>query len=430
MLGLIAAVSALVVAFYLMVQYQKMQWAGGRLPPGPAPLPLLGNLWALNFKLEKDTLDKLAKVYGNVFTLWLQQTPMIVRNGFLTVKEGLTTYPEDVSHRPVTPFFKGLVNGKGIVFSNGHIWKQQRRFGIIALRNLGMGKKSLEERIQAEAHHLVEMIKNERGQPFDPLISLSNCVMNVICAVVYGHRFSVEDETFHQLFEASFAIKTEGAPYKIGEDPSSSFNEQNLVQSIADIFLAGSETMATTLHWALLHMVTHPAIQDKVRKELEDVLGTSQDISYEDREKLPYTNAVIHEVQCFSEVTWILFRRCMKNTKVNGFSVEKDTIILVNLGSALYDPKEWKNPQQFDPNNFLDNLGNFVNREAFLPFSTGHCVCLGEKLAKAELFILFATLMRAFTFQLPEEVKQINTQPVLGAVLLYPHPYKLCAVPC
>ncbi|XP_042313608.1 cytochrome P450 2J5-like [Sceloporus undulatus] len=203
-----------------------------------------------------------------------------------------------------------------------------------------------------------------------------------------------------------------------------------MVQSITDLYTGALETTATTLHWALLYMVAYPDVQDKVRKELEDVLGSSQTISYEDRERLPFTNAVLHEIQRLSKVIITSFRCCTRDTELHGFPIKKGAMTLFNIGSVLCDPKQWKNPQQFDPTNFLDDSGKFMNREAFLPFAAGVRVCLGEKLARTELFIFFVSLMRTFTFRLPEGVERINTQPILGRIRSHPQSYRLCAVPC
>uniref|UniRef100_A0A8C3SIU0 Uncharacterized protein n=1 Tax=Chelydra serpentina TaxID=8475 RepID=A0A8C3SIU0_CHESE len=159
------------------------------------------------------------------------------------------------------------------------------------------------------------------------------------------------------------------------------------------------------------------------------VLGPSILIGYEDRKKLPYTNAVIHEIQRYSSITAVgVPRECVKDTMLQGFPIEKGTIILPNLTSALLDPEQWETPRQFNPNHFLDQDGHFVNKEAFLPFSAGHRVCLGEQLARTQLFIFFANLLRVFSFRLPEGVKEINTEAILGGTL-QPHPYKICAVP-
>ncbi|XP_005292618.1 cytochrome P450 2J2-like isoform X1 [Chrysemys picta bellii] len=478
------------VAFLLIVQFLKLQWAGRRLPSGPTPFPFIGNLWLLGFQLHPETLEKLAQIHGNIFTLWLGESPVIVLHGFQAVKDGLTTNPEDVSGRPTTPFFDENGNKEGIVMTSGHTWKQQRRFGLMTLRNLGVGKKGLEHRIQEEAHHLVEYLMSERGQPLDPAVSFSQALSNVICAMVLGRRFSTDDETLRQLLKANACLlrpsgilsrrlnntfpwimdhlpgphkevlashrflycfakeeirrhEESGVPdepqdfidfylaqmVKSKDDPTATFDEGNLIHTILDFFIAGTESTATTLRWALISLVLHPDVQEKVQKELDAVLGPSQLICYEDRKNLPYTNAVIHEIQRYNCIAPIgVPRQCVKDTTLLGFPVPKGTVILPNICSVLSDPEQWETPHQFNPTHFLDKDGNFMSREAFLPFSAGHRVCLGERLARTQLFIFFTNLLRAFTFRLPEGVTEINTERILGN-LLQPHHYKICAVP-
>ncbi|NXT84703.1 CP2J5 protein, partial [Zapornia atra] len=328
------------------------------------------------------------------------------------------------------------------------------------------------------------------GRPMDPSFPLFHSISNVICGLVFGYHFSDEDETFHELLSATeYIFKFAGSlthqlyeilpwlmrhlpgPHKktlscydvlsnfarkeirihvergIPDEPQDFIDfylaemekskdrlkpkcdEENLVHVINDLFLGGSETSSTTLHWGLLFMVTNPDIQEKVQKELDAVLGPSQLICYEDRRELPYTNAVVHEIQRFSNIVSVgLPRVCVKDTVLLGFPVKKGTIIIPNIASALYDPEQWETPRQFNPGHFLDKDGNFIAREAFLPFSAGHRVCLGEHLARTELFIFFANLLRAFTFRLPEGVTRINTEPVFGGTL-QPHPYRVCAIP-
>uniref|UniRef100_A0A8D0L8Z7 Cytochrome P450 family 2 subfamily AB member 17 n=1 Tax=Sphenodon punctatus TaxID=8508 RepID=A0A8D0L8Z7_SPHPU len=363
-----------------------------------------------------------------------------------------------------------------IIFATGQTWKQQRRFGLMTLRNLGLGKKGFEHRIQEEARHLVEYFMNEQGTPLDPTFPIVHAVANVISAVVFGHRFSIDDEgifvCLSQLYNifpslmdhlpgphnAIFAChefirefagkeirihEENGTPEKpedfidfylaqiakCKDDPNSTFDEDNLVQCISDLFFAGTETTTTTLHWALLYMVVHQDIQEKVQKELDAVLEPSQLICYEDRKRLPYTNAVIHEIQRYSNIVAVgAMRTNVTGTTLLGFPLQKGTNIISNLPSVLLDPEQWETPRKFNPNHFLDKDGNFVTREAFLPFGAGQRVCLGEQLARTELFIFFSNLLRAFSFRLPEGRKEINTEPQLGG-MLKPHPYKLCAVP-
>uniref|UniRef100_A0A8D0EKG6 Uncharacterized protein n=1 Tax=Strix occidentalis caurina TaxID=311401 RepID=A0A8D0EKG6_STROC len=351
------------------------------------------------------------------------------------------------------------------------------RFALRTLRNLGLGKRGLEHCVQEEAHYLVAFFASMKGKPLDPSFPLVHSVSNVICAVVFGHRFSREDETLHELIRklcgttcVSLPQLYEIFPWLMCRLPGphkkalscyevlSSFTRReirmhtergipdepqdfidfylahiekvnNMVYSINDLFLGGSETTSTTLIWGLLYMVTNPDVQEKVQRELDAVLGPSQLICYEDRKELPYTNAVVHEVQRFSNIISVgMPRVCVRNTTLLGFPLKKGTIVLPNIASSLYDPEQWETPRQFNPGHFLDKDGNFVSQEAFLPFSVGHRVCLGEHLARTELFIFFASLLRAFTFRLPEGVTKISTEPILGGTL-QPHPYRLCAIP-
>ncbi|XP_006262987.2 cytochrome P450 2J6 isoform X1 [Alligator mississippiensis] len=489
MLTISQALVALIV-FFLVMQFLKLQQASKRFPPGPVPLPLVGNLLQMKFQFHRDLLMKLAKTHGDIFTLWFGRTPIIILNGFHAVKDGLTTHPEDVSGRLLSPFFKTMAKGKGIMLATGRNWKQQRRFGMMILRNLGMGKKGLEYRVQEEARHLLEYFASMKGKPLDPSFPLFHSISNVICAVVFGYRFPSEDENFHKLLKAtenifrfggslgyslyeffpwimdhlpgphkkalssyevlnSFARKEirkhleRGIPdnpedfidyylaeiEKAKDRTKSAYDEDNLAHSVIDLFLGGSETTSTTLHWGLLYMVAYPDIQEKVQQELEAVLGSSQLICYEDRRKVPYTNAVIHEIQRFSNIISVgMPRICVRKTELLGFPLSKGTIVLPNIASSLYDPEQWKSPRQFNPGHFLDKDGNFVSQEAFLPFSAGHRVCLGENLARTELFIFFSNLLRAFTLRLGEGVKQVNIEPVFTSTL-QPHPYRVCAIP-
>ncbi|XP_069069018.1 cytochrome P450 2J2-like isoform X2 [Pleurodeles waltl] len=543
---------ALVVCI-LLAQFLKQRWMIRRLPPGPTPLPLIGNLLLTKFKLNHDILIQLqnqcsacftavpstqgfwifhasprglifhrpssavrneacesvdrritfparkesmhhllcalAKTYGDVFTIWLGGKPMIVLNGYQTVRNALISHSEQFSGRPTNPLTVAFVGTNGILFSNGHTWKQQRRFGMTTMRNLGLGKKSLEVQIRGVSEQLLEFFSSEKGKAMDPARPIVNCVANVISSVVFGHCFNINDSTFQQLVKATSSVVNirtqwwsrlyEAFPflmsrlplpqYRVFEeweklrsymkqeikthqenlpdepqdfidyylrqiaqtkgDPSSTYEEASLVQVVADLFFAGSETTTTTLRWALLHMANNPEIQGKVQQELDAVFGDSQIIHYEDRQKVPYTNAVIHEIQRYCNIAGLgVPRKCIKETTFQGFHIEKGVIVIPNLSSVLNDPEQWETPGQFNPGHFLDKEGNFVNRAAFFPFGAGHRVCFGEQMARVELFIFFSSLLRAFNFRPPEGVKKLKEDYIIGGTL-QPHPYKVCAIP-
>ncbi|XP_053420621.1 cytochrome P450 2J2-like [Nycticebus coucang] len=327
------------------------------------------------------------------------------------------------------------------------------------------------------------------GRPFDPQVYIVRSTVRVIGALVFGHCFFSEDPTFQELTQAidfglafvstvwrrlydmfPWALRHLPGPHqemfryqeairgfiyqeiirhklrapeapkdfiscylaqitKATDDPVSTFNEENLIQVVTDLFLAGTDTTATTLRWALIYMVQHRAIQDRVQQELDEVLGAASAVCYQDRKRLPYTWAVLHEVQRLSSVVAVgAVRQCVTSTHVCGYPIPKGTIILPNLASVLYDPECWETPRQFNPGHFLDKDGSFVVNEAFLPFSAGHRMCPGDQLARMELFLMFATLLRNFWFQLPEGSSGLRLEYIFGGTL-QPQPQEICAVP-
>ncbi|CAH1252322.1 CYP2U1 [Branchiostoma lanceolatum] len=140
----------------------------------------------------------------------------------------------------------------------------------------------------------------------------------------------------------------------------------------------------------------------QVHQEIDSVLGQTPP-SYAQRSLLPYTTATLAEVQRIKPIAPLSVpHAASRDTTLNGYNIPQETWILVNLWSVHMDPKLFPEPNQFQPERFLDQDGNFVKHEALIPFGIGHRVCLGEQLAKMELFMLFLSLMQRFTFHLPE----------------------------
>ncbi|ETE56961.1 Cytochrome protein, partial [Ophiophagus hannah] len=234
-----------------------------------------------------------------------------------------------------------------------------------------MGEKSIEHQIEELAKQLVEHFAHTKGQPFDPSLPLINSVTNVVYSLSFGYQFDLADKNFQKLIEeASFIEKNAAGFFHLSKnDSNSTYNEENLASCLLDLLIAGTNTTISSLNWALLTLVNHPEIQEKVHKEIEDVFGSSGSISYQDRKALPYTNAVIHEImRAKYSILIALPRQSTTNVKIGNFHIPKGTIILPDLRSVLLDPEEWETPEEFNPNHFLDKDGNFRFREAFLPF--------------------------------------------------------------
>uniref|UniRef100_A0AAY5EYS1 Uncharacterized protein n=1 Tax=Electrophorus electricus TaxID=8005 RepID=A0AAY5EYS1_ELEEL len=148
-----------------------------------------------------------------------------------------------------------------------------------------------------------------------------------------------------------------------------------------------------------------------------------------DIQNLPYTDAVIHEIQRSMDLTpTAVPHKMLHDTEFNNYLIPKGTIILPLLSSVLSDPKLWKNPDHFDPNNFLDEEGQFKKNDAFVVFGMGKRACLGEALARVELFIFFTSLLQHFTFKATQAPEELETTPLICSFGRVPLSYECFAV--
>ncbi|XP_070324185.1 cytochrome P450 2J2-like isoform X2 [Odocoileus virginianus] len=420
---LLGAAAFLIFADFLKRRRPK------NFPPGPAGLPFVGNSFQLDPEKVHLTLQQFVKKYGNVFSLDFGTFPSVLVTGLPLIKEALVNQGQNFSNRPVMPLQEHVINNKGLIMSSGHIWKEQRRFALTTLRNFGLGKKSLEERIQEEASYLIQTIREENGQPFDPHFTINNAVSNIICSITFGERFDYQDDQFQELLrllDEILNLQTSVCCQHKG-DAASSFCEENLIYNTLDLFFAGTETTSTTLRWGLLYMALNPEIQEKVQAEIDRVLGQSQQPSTAARESMPYTNAVIHEVLRMGNIIPLnVPREVAVDTTLAGYHLPKGTMVMTNLTALHKDPAEWATPDTFNPEHFLEN-GQFKKRESFMPFSIGKRMCLGEQLARTELFIFFTSLLQNFTFRPPENENLSLKFRV--SLTLAPVSHRLCAVP-
>ncbi|XP_060932017.1 cytochrome P450 2K1-like [Limanda limanda] len=138
---------------------------------------------------------------------------------------------------------------------------------------------------------------------------------------------------------------------------------------------------------------------------------------------MPYMQAMIHEVQRIGNIVPLsIIHATTKDTELMGYSIPRGTLVIPNLGTALREEGQWKFPDEFNPENFPNDKGEFFKPEAFLPFSAGPQVCLGEGLARMELFLTLVTLLRKFRFVWPQDAGEPDLTPVYG-VTLSPKPY-------
>nr|XP_006811122.1 PREDICTED: cytochrome P450 2U1-like [Saccoglossus kowalevskii] len=215
-----------------------------------------------------------------------------------------------------------------------------------------------------------------------------------------------------------------------GEDQAKQLTDVNLRQTLSDIFAAGMETTINTLDWSIAYLTYYPDIQSKVQREIDDVIGDSRLPLLADRGKLPYCEAVMRELMRIRTVIpFALPHTTTVDTFVGGYAVPKDTWIWCNLWNVHMDGKYWEEPEDFCPERFLHADGEMLSkRDSFMPFSAGRRVCMGEALAKNELFLLFTSVFQQYTFTLPIGHRKPCLKPHFITQVIKCCPYKVIAV--
>ncbi|XP_073405347.1 cytochrome P450 2F2-like [Dendrobates tinctorius] len=474
----------------VLINYTKILLGKSKLPPGPTPLPIIGTLHLMNFKDTVKSLMDLSKKYGDIFTVYEGNKPVVVLCSYKAIKETLIDRAEEFSGRAYCPSFSDFTKGDDLAFSNGEKWKEMRRFSLLTLGNFGVGKQSFEERIREEAMYLTEALRKANGSPIDPNSHILRSMSNVICSVVYGSRFEYKDKHFQKLVKCiqdNFRIMSSswGLLYNIypnimkyipgphreimenftiiadftrkkmennmktldsnnprdfidyflikmakeEKNKETFYNTNTLVMNSLMLFFAGTETVSTTLRFTFLLLMKHPNVTEKVYNEIDNVIG-QRPPSFEDRYNMPYTEAFLCEVQRFCNVSPLVAPRELTiDTQIRNYTFQKGTVFTVVLTHVHKDKTQFNNPENFDPKNFLDENGKLLRKEYFMPFSVGKRICPGKSLSVMELFIFLTTLLQNFTIKSPVPPEKISVTPVGVGFVNFPPNFEICFIP-
>lgn len=195
------------------------------------------------------------------------------------------------------------------------------------------------------------------------------------------------------------------------EDDGGTMTDKQVRDEVLTLFVAGHETTATGLAWAIMEMCKNPDVYTKAK---EEALALSGPITFDDLPRLPYNLRVFKEALRLYPPVFMFGRQAVADVAISGYVLPKGTIVMLCPYAIQRHPDFYPDPERFDPDRFLPEVEAARPRGAYFPFSLGPRTCIGNHFALMEGPIVLATLLRHADFEL---VNPRGTEPDPGATL-------------
>ncbi|CAO2182519.1 unnamed protein product [Urochloa humidicola] len=481
---LLAGLLASVVA---AIAVSKLRGRKLRLPPGPIPVPIFGNWLQVGDDLNHRNLAALARRFGDIFLLRMGQRNLVVVSSPPLAREVLHTQGVEFGSRTrnvVFDIFTG--NGQDMVFTvYGDHWRKMRRImtvpfftnkvvqqhragweaedaavvddvradpdagGVVLRRRLqlmmynnmyrimfGRRFESMDDplflrlrELNGERSRLAQSFEYNYGD-FIPILRPFLRGYLRICKEVKETRLKLFKDFFleeRKKLASTKAMDNNGLKCAIDHileaQQKGEINEDNVLYIVENINVAAIETTLWSMEWAIAELVNHPEIQQKLRQELDTVLGPGHQVTEPDTHRLPYLQAVIKEtLRLRMAIPLLVPHMNLHDAKLGGYDIPAESKVLVNAWYLANNPDSWRNPEEFRPERFLEEEKHVEpngNDFRYLPFGVGRRSCPGIILALPILGITIGRLVQNFELLPPPGQDKIDTTEKGGQFSLH-----------
>ncbi|GLT97433.1 hypothetical protein SLE2022_149990 [Rubroshorea leprosula] len=201
--------------------------------------------------------------------------------------------------------------------------------------------------------------------------------------------------------------------------------EENVLYIVENINVAAIETTLWSMEWAIAELVNHPTVQQKIRDEISTVLK-GQPVTESNLPQLPYLQATVKEtLRLHTPIPLLVPHMNLEEAKLGGFTIPKESKVVVNAWWLANNPKWWRKPEEFRPERFLEEesgtdavAGGKVDFR-FLPFGMGRRSCPGIILALPILGLVIASLVTNFEMKTPPGTDMIDVNEKGGQFSLH-----------
>uniref|UniRef100_A0A5F9CZY9 Steroid 17-alpha-hydroxylase/17,20 lyase n=1 Tax=Oryctolagus cuniculus TaxID=9986 RepID=A0A5F9CZY9_RABIT len=366
----------LLALLLLMLVYffqSKAKHPGAKYPKSLPSLPLVGSLPFLprHGHLHVN-LFKLQEKYGPIYSFRMGTKTTVIVGNHQLAKEVLVKKGKEFSGRPRVATLDILSdNQKGIAFADyGAHWQLHRKLVLGTFALFREGDQKLEKIICREVSVFCDLLAAHDGQTIDLTASLFTAITNIICLICFKTSYKKGDPELQVIQHYN-----EGILNTLDKD------------CLVDIF-----------PWLKL--------KKKIHEEIDQKVGFSRKPSISDRNQLLLLEATIREVLRIRPVAPMLIpHKATTDSSIGEFAVDKGTQVIINLWALHHNEKEWSRPDQFMPERFLDPTRSQLISPSlsYLPFGAGPRSCVGEILARQELFLFMAWLLQKFDLEVPDD---------------------------
>ncbi|WOH13205.1 hypothetical protein DCAR_0832714 [Daucus carota subsp. sativus] len=202
-----------------------------------------------------------------------------------------------------------------------------------------------------------------------------------------------------------------------GNDEPAKLSEFQVTIFLMEMFIAGTDTTSSTTEWALSELLQNPEQMKRVKAEISSVVGANKQLKESDTDKLHYLQAIVDEtLRLHPPAPILLPRKAVRETNFMGYTIPKDTQVLINNWAIGRDKDLWEDPLSFKPERFLDSKINYKGQNyEFLPFGAGRRICPGLPLAHRMVPLVLGSLLHHFEWELCDGVKTIDMRETLGS---------------
>uniref|UniRef100_A0A9L0JJM8 Steroid 17-alpha-hydroxylase/17,20 lyase n=1 Tax=Equus asinus TaxID=9793 RepID=A0A9L0JJM8_EQUAS len=351
----------------------KVKCPGAKYPKSLPYLPLVGSLPFLpRHGHPHANFFKLQKKYGPIYSLRMGTKTTVIVGHYQLAKEVLIKKGKEFSGRPQVATLNILSdNQKGVAFADhGAPWQLHRKLVRAAFALFKDGNQKLEKIICHETSLLCDLLATQNGQTIDLSSPLFLAVTNIICWICFNSSYMKGDPALETMQNYHKGILE-------------TLEKDNVV----DIFPALK-------------------LKKKIQEEIDQNVGFSRTPTLSDRNRLLLLEATIREVLRIRPVAPMLIpHKALVDSSIGEFAVDKGTNVIINLWALHHNEKEWHQPDRFMPERFLDPTGSQLISPSlsYLPFGAGPRSCIGEHLARQELFLFTAWLLQRFNLEVPDD---------------------------